>query len=128
LAFERNTVNHVFPRVRIHHLFVLVHAYTYTRSGNQNNQFTFIDEEDRPYIASSGVSPLFIIHRDFLSWSQSSAFAVGDRVYVVNSDGSRDGPFLVASICSSQTCTLSLEDGEAARDGAEVNIAKLEAA
>ena len=46
----------------------------------------------------------------------------------MGSDGSRDGPFLVASICPGQKCTLSLENGQAAKDGEEIKMAKLEAA
>ena len=50
-------------------------------------------------------------------------------MYLLRSDGSRDGgPFLVASICSGQTCTPSLENGQAAKGGEEINMAKLEAA
>lgn len=46
----------------------------------------------------------------------------------MGSNGSRDGPFLVASICSGQKCTLSFENGQAAKDGEEIKMAKLEAA
>lgn len=50
-------------------------------------------------------------------------------MYLLRSDGSRDGgPFVVASICSEQTCTLCLENGEAVKGGEEINMAKLEAA
>lgn len=59
---------------------------------------------------------------------QASEFRVGEKVYLVGSDGSREGPFLVASVCSGQKCTLSLEDGQAAKGGEEIKMAKLEAA
>lgn len=58
LTLELNTSNYVFPRVRNHHLYVLVYTYTYNRKGNQKYQFTFTNEEDRPYIANSSVSTL----------------------------------------------------------------------
>ena len=59
---------------------------------------------------------------------QASEFRVGDKVYLVGSDGARDGPFLVASICPAQKCTLCLENGQAAKDGEEIKMAMLEAA
>ncbi|KAL7798570.1 hypothetical protein V8C37DRAFT_368327 [Trichoderma ceciliae] len=77
---------------------------------NKKDKFTFIEEEDRPYIASSSASP----------------FRVGDTVYLTGSDGSRDGPFLVASV-SGQTCTLSLENGQAAKNAEEIKMTMLEA-
>ena len=58
---------------------------------------------------------------------KASEFRVGDKVYQVGSDGSREGLFLVVSVCSRQKYTLSLENGQAAKDGEEINMAKLEA-
>jgi hypothetical protein len=48
-------------------------------------------------------------------------------VYLVGSNRSRNGPFFMASVCLGQKCTLNLENGQAAKDGEEIKIAKLEA-
>jgi hypothetical protein len=47
-------------------------------------------------------------------------------VYLLNS-GSREGPYVIASITSGKY-TLSLENGEAAKSGEEIDIDYLEAA
>ncbi|KAJ5720227.1 uncharacterized protein N7483_008161 [Penicillium malachiteum] len=70
-------------------------------------------DEDRPYIASSHFN---------------RKFRVGDKVYLLGSDGSRDGPYLVALVISEQECILSLENGQTAKDGEVINMAKLETA
>jgi hypothetical protein len=51
---------------------------------------------------------------------------VGDKVYLLNG-GSREGPYVIASVTSGKY-TLSLENGEAVRNGEEINIDYLEAA
>jgi hypothetical protein len=51
---------------------------------------------------------------------------VGDKVYLLNS-GSREGPYIIASV-SSGKYTLSLENGEAGRNGEEIDVGYLEAA
>ncbi|KAJ5945435.1 hypothetical protein N7516_005603 [Penicillium verrucosum] len=76
------------------------------------SNFVFSDEEDRPYIASSDLNP---------------RFRVGDKVYLLGSDGSRDGPYLVASVISPHECILSLENGQTAKDSEIIKMAKLEA-
>lgn len=53
---------------------------------------------------------------------------MGDKVNLLNSDGSDDGPFFVASVISAEKCTLSLENGQTARNGEVVQMARLEAA
>ncbi|KAK3983802.1 hypothetical protein QBC44DRAFT_338048 [Cladorrhinum sp. PSN332] len=80
---------------------------------NIREDFIFSDEEDRPYVAGSYTNP---------------SFRVGDKVFVLGSDGSRDGPYLVASVISAQECTLSLENGHTAKDGEVVQMARLETA
>ncbi|KAK2009604.1 hypothetical protein LZ32DRAFT_639915 [Colletotrichum eremochloae] len=65
-----------------------------------------IDEDDRrPYVTS---------------YAQKPKFHVGDKVYLVL-NGSREGPYLVASIGSVGKCTLSRENGEAVRNGEEID-------
>ena len=49
-------------------------------------------------------------------------------MYLLSSDGSRAGPYVVASVPSAQKCTLSLENGAAVQSGEEIAMAKLEAA
>ena len=53
---------------------------------------------------------------------------MGDKVKLLNSDGSDDGPFFVASVISAQECILSLENGQTAKDGEVMQMARLEAA
>ncbi|OTA96296.1 hypothetical protein M434DRAFT_67721, partial [Hypoxylon sp. CO27-5] len=48
------------------------------------------------------------------------AFNVGDKVYLLNSDGSRDGPYLIASVPSTGNYTLCLETGASVRNGDEI--------
>ncbi|KAK3338127.1 hypothetical protein B0H65DRAFT_477868 [Neurospora tetraspora] len=78
---------------------------------NRKEEFIFSDEEDRPYIARSYVNP---------------EFRVGDKVYVLGSDRSQDGPYLVELVISDKECTLSFENGQTAKDGKAVQMAILE--
>lgn len=59
---------------------------------------------------------------------QKPSFHVGDKVYLLRSDGTRDGPFFIASLRSTRRCTLSLEDGQAIENGREIGIDDVEAA
>jgi len=61
-------------------------------------------------------------------YSQLSKFHVGDRVKVINSDGSRSGPYLIAFIPSPGVYTLSFANGQKAQDGEEIEENDLEAA
>lgn len=49
-------------------------------------------------------------------------------MYLLKPDGSREGPYIVASVPSAGRCTLSLANGDAVRDGQEVDIDYVEAA
>jgi hypothetical protein len=49
-------------------------------------------------------------------------------VYLLNNEGSREGPYLVASVSSARKYTLSLEDGTAVKNGEEIDIDYVEAA
>ena len=60
--------------------------------------------------------------------SQISKYSVGDSVKVIQEDGSRDGPYLVASVPSPGVYTLSWADGQEAYDGEEIEENDLEAA
>lgn len=52
---------------------------------------------------------------------------VGDKVYLLHTDGFRKGPYLVASLPSTGKCTLSLENGSAVNNGAEMDVNDVEA-
>ena len=49
-------------------------------------------------------------------------------MYLLNSSGSRVGPYVIASIPSARKCTLSFEDGNAVRNGEEIDMDYVEAA
>ncbi|KAF2823978.1 hypothetical protein CC86DRAFT_328046 [Ophiobolus disseminans] len=59
--------------------------------------------------------------------TQKRGFRVGDRVYLLKSDGTREGPYLVASTPGTRTYTLCREDGETAYNGVIVGADALEA-
>jgi hypothetical protein len=50
-----------------------------------------------------------------------SAFFVGDEVYLVLSDGSLSGPFLISSVLSSGVYTICHLNGDPANDGNQVD-------
>jgi hypothetical protein len=58
---------------------------------------------------------------------QKPEFRVGDKVYLRNSSGSREGPYFIASIPSAGKFTLSLENGQPILNGREVEVDYLEA-
>lgn len=80
---------------------------------NNKGRFLFSDEEDRPWIEPYAKTP---------------EFRVGDKVYIIGSNGSLDGPYLVASVPSGGKCTLSLENGQNAKNGDVFEMARLQAA
>jgi len=49
-------------------------------------------------------------------------------VYLLNSGGSREGPYVIASVPSAGRYTLSVENGEAVKNGEEIKTDCLEAA
>ncbi|KAI0383372.1 hypothetical protein F5Y04DRAFT_33579 [Hypomontagnella monticulosa] len=53
---------------------------------------------------------------------------VGDKVYLLDTNGSRKGPYIIASIPSIGKCTLSLEDGSAVNNEEEIDVNDVEAA
>lgn len=59
---------------------------------------------------------------------QKPKFRVADKVYLLKSDGSAEGPYLVGSVVSSGKCTLSDLDGQSAKKGEEIDMARLQAA
>lgn len=59
--------------------------------------------------------------------SQTSKFCVGDEVKIINSDGTRAGPYYISSIISVGVYTLSLLDGQEAFDGEGVEENDIEA-
>ena len=48
-------------------------------------------------------------------------------MYLLNSSGSRMGPYVIASIPSARKCTLSFENGNAVRNGEEIDVDYVEA-
>ncbi|KAI0133389.1 hypothetical protein F4776DRAFT_625455 [Hypoxylon sp. NC0597] len=63
-----------------------------------------------------------------IDYVQKPAFNVGDKVYLLNSDGSRDGPYLIASVPSTGNYTLCLDTGASVRNGDEISGDELEEA
>jgi hypothetical protein len=57
---------------------------------------------------------------------QKPKFKVGQKAYL-HKDGTREGPYLIATITSGK-CTLCLENGEPAKDDEEIELDYLEAA
>lgn len=53
---------------------------------------------------------------------QKPSLTVGDKVYLLDTDGNRKGPYLVASLPSAGKCTLSLENGSHVKDGALIDV------
>ncbi|KAH6696607.1 hypothetical protein DL95DRAFT_396645 [Leptodontidium sp. 2 PMI_412] len=62
-----------------------------------------------------------------VTYLQKPDFHVGDKVYLLNSSGSRTGPYVIASIPSAGKCTLSLEDGTAVENSKEIDVDYVEA-
>ncbi|KAI1123528.1 hypothetical protein F5Y10DRAFT_251716 [Nemania abortiva] len=62
------------------------------------------------------------------TYVQKPVFCVGDKVYLINAGGTREGPYLVASLPSEGKCTLSLESGAAVNNADEVSLDSIEAA
>ncbi|OTB18769.1 hypothetical protein K445DRAFT_19377 [Daldinia sp. EC12] len=74
---------------------------------------SFDQDGERPYV---------------VDYVQKPEFSVGDKVYLLNSDGSRDGPYIVASVISAGKYTLSLDTGIPVRNGDEISGDELEEA
>ncbi|KAI1662035.1 hypothetical protein F4813DRAFT_343254 [Daldinia decipiens] len=83
------------------------------QDSNDQDKFFFSDEEDRPWIDP---------------YAETPEFHVGDKVYLLSSNGSLEGPYLVASVPSRHKCTLSLENGQNAKNGEVFEMAGLQAA
>ena len=52
---------------------------------------------------------------------------MGDSVYLPNPDGTREGPYLVATVTTSGKCALSYNNGAPFRQDQEVSVDELEA-
>ncbi|KAI1104101.1 hypothetical protein F4804DRAFT_206554 [Jackrogersella minutella] len=63
-----------------------------------------------------------------VSYVKKPDLNVGDKVYLLDTDGSRKGPYLIASLPSTGKCTLSLENGDAVKNGEEIDANDVEAA
>ncbi|RSL96823.1 hypothetical protein BHE90_016209 [Fusarium euwallaceae] len=83
-------------------------------SDEATNNFVFSNDEDRPHVNHPDTIPPFF---------------VGDKVKVLLSDGSTEGPYLVASVIPPDRCTLCHPGNhKKAKDGAVIEMAVLEAA
>ncbi|KAK7946895.1 uncharacterized protein PG986_011216, partial [Apiospora aurea] len=72
-----------------------------------------LDEDDkRPYVST---------------YTHKPRFCVGDKVYLVIT-GSREGPYLIASVLSTGNFTLCLENGKSVRNGEEIDAGYVESA
>lgn len=69
---------------------------------------------------------LSLLRKSYIS--KTSKFRVGDSVNVIHLDGTREGPYLVASIPSTGVYTLSFADGREAQEGESIEENDLEAA
>lgn len=66
---------------------------------------------------------------EILTFIQKPSLNVGDKVFLLDTDGVRKGPYLVASPLLPQgKCTLSLENGSNVKNGALINVNDVEAA
>ncbi|KAI1065884.1 hypothetical protein LB507_001178 [Fusarium sp. FIESC RH6] len=75
---------------------------------------TAVRNHDSPEIISGGKRP------------HIPAFTVGDSVYYLRSDGSRDGPFMVATAPVGGKCTLCYSDGRPYQNKAKISVDELE--
>ncbi|KAM0380175.1 hypothetical protein ACHAPZ_000383 [Fusarium culmorum] len=76
---------------------------------------------DTPELISGGKRP------HVRTYANVPAFYVGDSVYYTQSNGVRDGPFLVATAPSGGTCTLCYSNGRPYQNNARINVGLLEA-
>ncbi|KAI1376849.1 hypothetical protein F4677DRAFT_76056 [Hypoxylon crocopeplum] len=88
------------------------YAY-YRKIDSESPRVSFDGGGERPYVRT---------------YAQKPKFYVGDKVYLINPNGTREGPYLVGSVISAGTCTLSLETGAAVRNGAVINMNSMELA
>ncbi|CVK96576.1 uncharacterized protein FMAN_10917 [Fusarium mangiferae] len=66
--------------------------------------------------------------RPFVStYDNAPSLKVGDSVYLLNTDGSREGPYLVATAPVSGQCTLCYDNGSPFRNNADIDVDELEA-
>ncbi|GKT61561.1 hypothetical protein ColTof4_02803 [Colletotrichum tofieldiae] len=76
------------------------------QDGRQSPEFAFVDDEGRAKIKQ---------------YKTSNKFRTGDFVYLYVAGGGREGPFVVASSPTPGRYTLSLENGQAVKNGQEVD-------
>ncbi|KAF4961383.1 hypothetical protein FSARC_10199 [Fusarium sarcochroum] len=60
-------------------------------------------------------------------YGQIPSFTVGDSVYLLKIDGSREGPYIVATAPAAGKCMLCYNDGKPYRDNASISVDELEA-
>lgn len=60
------------------------------------------------------------------AYTQKPVFTVGEGVYLLKVDGSREGPYVVATAPVNGKCTLSYEDGMPFRNNEKINGDDLE--
>ncbi|KAI1329833.1 hypothetical protein F5Y16DRAFT_364798 [Xylariaceae sp. FL0255] len=75
-------------------------------------EFAFCDDGGRPKV---------------VSYVTTSKYHTGDKVYFVNG-ATREGPYQIATVPSTGTYTLCLENGQPAKNGSQINETDLVAA
>ncbi|CAJ0551529.1 Ff.00g114590.m01.CDS01 [Fusarium sp. VM40] len=60
-------------------------------------------------------------------YTEPPVFGVGDSVYLINIDGSQEGPYVVATAPSAGKCMLCYSDGKPFRNNAAISVDELEA-
>ncbi|KAH6960406.1 hypothetical protein DER45DRAFT_611343 [Fusarium avenaceum] len=59
-------------------------------------------------------------------YSEVAGLAVGDSVYLLKDDGSREGPYLVATAPVAGRCTLCYGDGTPFRNNEGIDVDELD--
>ncbi|RBA13436.1 hypothetical protein FPRO05_02230 [Fusarium proliferatum] len=81
-------------------------------------------KSESPEYTSGGKRPFVSTYENAV---QAPSLKVGDSVYLLNTDGSREGPYLVATAPASGQCTLCHTDGNPFRNNADIDVDELEA-
>ncbi|KAM6514010.1 hypothetical protein FALCPG4_015193 [Fusarium falciforme] len=84
-----------------------------TTSGGPSPRISFSEDDQRTYVQA---------------YVQKPKFHVGDKVYLLNCGEARKGPYVIAAVPSVTKYVLNFENGEAVRNGEEIDIDYLEAA
>lgn len=97
---------------------------------------SFDEDDTRPFVKAyvsvctiqSALLLNMCLDLDLTAYLQRPAFHVGDKVYFSSPSGAREGPYVVASVSPAGRYGLAEENGQTARNGAEVGLDSLVAA